>query len=70
MNPNTNTAKKLESYVNFDDPPEVRALLFPPTEIDRLPSDEYIPFNQDTINTFTYPSNVTRRKYQFDISKL
>ena len=70
MNSGTNGAKRAESYINFDDPPEVRALLFPPTEIDRLPNDEYIHFDQDTINTFTYPSNVTRRKYQFDISKL
>ena len=60
-------AKNLDSYINFDDPPEVRALLFPPTEVDRLPSDKYVQFNPDTINTFIYPSNVARRKYQYDI---
>ena len=62
-------AKNLDSYINFDDPPEVRALLFPPTEVDRLPSDKYVQFNPDTINTFIYPSNVARRKYQYDISE-
>lgn len=70
MSSNASGAKKPESYINFDDPPEVRALLFPPVEIDRQPSDKYIPFDRDTINTFTYPNNVTHRKYQFDISKL
>ena len=60
----------IESYINLNDPPEVQALHFPPTEIDRLPSDQYVERDEMNINTLIYPNNVSRRQYQFDISNV
>ncbi|OHT06127.1 Type III restriction enzyme, res subunit family protein [Tritrichomonas foetus] len=59
-----------EAFINFSDAPEVQALNFPPTEIDRKPTDKYIERDESKINTFFYPSNVTHRNYQYDISEM
>jgi replicative superfamily II helicase len=59
-----------EALFNMDDPPEVLALNFPPTETERRPTDTYIPADPSTLLTFLYPSNVQRREYQFQISKI
>jgi ERCC4-related helicase len=59
-----------EAFFNLDDPPEVLALNFPPVERERRPTDRYIPSDSATLRTFLYPSNVPRRDYQFEISKI
>jgi Fanconi anemia group M protein len=59
-----------EAFFTMNDPPEVLALNFPPTETDRRSTDSYIPSDPSTLRTFLYPANVDLRDYQFDISKL
>ncbi|KAH0790673.1 Type III restriction enzyme, res subunit family protein [Histomonas meleagridis] len=57
-----------ESYY-LNGSPEELALNFPPTEIDRRESDTYVEADPATLSTFLYPTNVTRRDYQFEISQ-
>lgn len=70
MNDSSRRAVTSEQYINFDDTPEERALNFPPTEIDRLPTDDYIPCDLAAMDTFTYPSNVSHREYQYNVSQI
>jgi len=49
---------------------EIASLSFPPTEIYRNPSDQYILLNTEWMNTFLYPCDFPRRKYQYDICQV
>ena len=61
-------ARSVEDYMVVDGDDSSNSFLnFPPTEICRMPSDQYLEQDTEKMRTFLYPVDVPRRNYQFEI---
>ena len=62
-----NPTRSREELFTIEDDPEIMQLNFPPTEIEESQGCTFLPVDNNKLQYFLYPSNVSRRDYQYEI---